>query len=62
MQAALNKNIDNEDDDEGEVYFLLEKAPSIHTKRPRRVGGRDYATTDGDRKGPKKSQIEKLKS
>ena len=28
--AALNKNIDNEFDDEGEVYFLLEKAPSIH--------------------------------
>ena len=38
MQAALNKNIDNEFDDEGEVYFLLEKAPSIHTKRPRRGG------------------------
>ena len=53
----MNKNIDNEFDEE-KVYFLLEKAPSIHTKRPRRVGGRDYATTDGDRKGPKKSQIE----
>ena len=52
-QAALNKNIDNEFDEE-EVHFLLEKAPSIHTKRPRRV---DETATTAIGRG-KKSQIE----
>ena len=46
----MNKNIDNEFDEE-KVYFLLEKAPSIHTKRPRRVD--ETATVIG--RGKKKS-------
>ena len=49
----MNKNIDNEFDEE-EVYFLLEKAPSIHTKRPRRV---DETAATAIGRG-KKSQIE----